>query len=139
MLKPTLIHPEILSALGRNGHGGKVLIADLNFPVATVTPSGSSKVFLNLAPDMCRVTDVLKILVSYIPVERAITMLPPMGVDGSIHGEFREILNAETELLALNKPDFYEHAQSQQNCLTIVTGETRRFANIILVIGVRIF
>src|SRR5688572_16284327 len=35
MLKGTLIHPEILRALGRCGHGSKVLITDGNFPHST--------------------------------------------------------------------------------------------------------
>ncbi len=139
MLKSALIHPEILSALGRNGHGAKILITDGNFPVTTNTPAFSSKVFLNLAPDMCKVTDVLRILLSSIPVEKAIGMIPGKNVYESIHNEFSEILGNEIELIKLSKADFYEHAESKENCLTIVTGETRRFANIILVMGVKVF
>jgi L-fucose mutarotase/ribose pyranase (RbsD/FucU family) len=35
MLKGTLIHPQILEALGRAGHGSQILIADGNYPIAT--------------------------------------------------------------------------------------------------------
>ena len=35
MLKGKLIHPEILDALGKAGHGSKILIADGNYPFAT--------------------------------------------------------------------------------------------------------
>ena len=35
MLKTPLPHPRILSALGRGGHSGKVLIADGNYPAWT--------------------------------------------------------------------------------------------------------
>ena len=35
MLKTNLLHPEILSALGSNGHGSMLLIADGNFPFST--------------------------------------------------------------------------------------------------------
>ena len=35
MLKTPLLHPRILSALGRGGHRSKVLITDGNYPAWT--------------------------------------------------------------------------------------------------------
>ena len=139
MTKTILIHPEILSALASNGHGSKILITDGNFPVATNTAANSVKVFLNLAPDMCKVTDVLRILLSAVPVEKAIFMESGKTGDEPIHEEFRKILGNEKDTEKLSRQDFYEKAESKHNCLTIVTGDMRRFANIILVMGVRDF
>lgn len=137
MLNSTLLHPEILQALGRNGHGAKILIADGNFPVETNTPALATKVFLNLAPDLCKVTDVFKILMESIPVEKIITMTSDELVRHPLQDELGDNLDERIKILQLNKSEFYQHAESNLNCLTIVTGETRRFANIILVIGVR--
>ena len=77
MLKTKLLHPEILSVLGSNGHGARILIADSNFPFSTCPPQSAKKVFLNFALGMLGVTDVLSVLKDYIPVETAIVMVPP--------------------------------------------------------------
>lgn len=77
MLKTRLLHPEILSALGSNGHGSRLLIADGNYPFTTGVPEKAQKVFLNLSLGMFSVTDVLKIIKEAIPIEFYMVMLPP--------------------------------------------------------------
>ena len=71
MLKTKLIHPEILDALGSAGHGSKVLIADGNYPFGTGANPSAKRVYLNLAPGLVTVTDVLRVLVDAIPIEAA--------------------------------------------------------------------
>jgi L-fucose mutarotase len=136
MLKTKLLHPEILSILGSNGHGAKILIADSNFPFSTCPPPTAKKVFLNFAPEMLRVTDVLTILKDYIPIEAAIVMIPPDDSLQAIHSEFEEILGIGNPLIKLKRFEFYEEVKSNDTCLVIATGESKRFANILLVIGV---
>ena len=36
MLKHTLLHPEILHAIARAGHHGRILLADGNYPASTL-------------------------------------------------------------------------------------------------------
>ena len=91
MLKGKLIHPEILEALGKAGHGSKILIADGNYPFATAAAPRAKQVYLNLSPGMLKVTDVLRALVEAIPVEAAAVMMPP-GEMPPIFAEFSEIL-----------------------------------------------
>ena len=136
MLKIKLLHPDILMALGSNGHGAKVLIADGNFPFSTAVPETAKKVFLNFAPDMLSVTDVLKVLVNYIPVESATVMVPEDENSQTIHDEFRELLGTEVVLKKLKRFEFYSDAKTSDTCLVIATGETRRFANLLLTLGV---
>lgn len=136
MLKYSLLHPEILYTLARNGHGAKVLITDGNFPVETNSNNNATKVYLNLAPDLCSVTDVFKVLQESIPIEKIITMKTDESVAAPVTDEIRALAESTVEILPLAKGEFYEHSSSSLTCLTIVTGETRRFANIILVIGV---
>ena len=136
MLKLNLLHPEILEALGSNGHGARILIADGNFPVSTKTPAACKKVFLNLAPDMLTVTDILKVIREYIPVEKYMFMTPPDESEQPIHREFGELLGENTAFQKLKRAEFYSEASSDDVCLAIASGETRRFANILLVIGV---
>jgi L-fucose mutarotase len=136
MLKTKLLHPEILSVLGSNGHGARILIADSNFPFSTCPPPTAKKVFLNFVPGMLKVTEVLNVLKDFIPIESAIVMIPPDDHLQAIHSEFEEILGTEYPLKKLKRFEFYEEVKSNDTCLVIATGESERFANILLVIGV---
>ncbi len=135
MLKIKLLHPDILSVLASNGHGAKVLIADSNYPFITGTSPACKRVFLNLSPGLLTVTDVLKVVKDYIPIEAGIVMVPPGGDSQPIHNEFAELLGSQVKLTAEKRFDFYREVKSEETCLVIATGETRRFANILLVIG----
>ena len=146
MLKGRLLHPELLRALGAAGHGAKVLLADGNYPVGTKAPVGAARVYLNLAPGIVTVTDVLDVLVAAIPIEAAEVMLPADGAEPPIFAEFRRILaGASTapgtgperlELTALSRQGFYEAASAPEVALAIATGERRIYANLLLTIGV---
>jgi L-fucose mutarotase len=136
MLKTQLLHPEILMELGRNGHGSKILISDGNFPVNTCTPQTAKKVYLNLTPGVLNVIDVLKVIKNFIPIEKAYIMNPPDEEPQPIHHEFKQILDEGTPFEALKRYEFYDVAKTPDVCLAIATAEVRRFANIILEIGV---
>ena len=100
MLKTRLLHPGILAALGEAGHGAQVLIADGNYPLLTRSNAAAHRVYLNLAPGLVTVTDVLKVLVDAIPIEAAHVMVPDTGEEPGIFAEFRELL-PDTPLQAL--------------------------------------
>jgi L-fucose mutarotase len=136
MLKIKLLHPEILQSLGSNGHGARILIADGNFPFSTCPTPTSKKVFLNFAPGMLAVTDILTVIVDYIPIESAMVMIPIDESIPDIHEEFEKILGEGFAMIKLKRVEFYEEVKSPDTCLVIATGETKRFANILLVIGV---
>jgi len=137
MLKTTLLHPEILRALGRAGHGSQVLIADGNYPFSTGSPAAAEKVYLNLKPGMVTVTDVLETLVESIPIEAATVMVPDDRTDQPIFTEFRQILPKQLDLTKIGRFDFYDRARSSDTALLIATGEQRIYANLLLTIGVR--
>ena len=71
MIYGDIIHPEILKALSEAGHGTNIVIADGNFPADIGVPDTAKKVFLNLAPDKMKVTDVLKEIVKAVNIESA--------------------------------------------------------------------
>lgn len=131
-----LLHPEILSALGEAGHGSRVLLADGNYPFSTGSPAGARKVFLNLRRGLVRVTDLLEVLTETIPIESALMMSRPDGEPVPIHAEFKALLPGSVILAGKPRLEFYEEAKSHQTALVIATGEERRFANLLLTIGV---
>ena len=136
MLKTTLIHPQILFALGTSGHGSRVLIADGNYPFVTGSPSEAEMVFLNLRPGTVGVSAVLETLVSVIPIESASVMQPRDDQVPSIFADFARLLPDGAPIEKLERFAFYEKAGESRTSLVIATGETLRFANILLTIGV---
>jgi L-fucose mutarotase len=136
MLKTRLLHPGILAALGEAGHGAQVLIADGNYPLRTRTNEAAHRVYLNLAPGVVTVTDVLRALVDAVPIEAASVMTPDDGEDEpGIFADFRTLLGG-IELERLARFPFYDAARGPDLALAIATGEQRLYANLLLTIGV---
>ena len=131
MLLSKCIHPEILEAVGKMGHGSRILISDGCYPHITGSPASARKVWLNLMPDVLRVTDVLEALTSIIPVEEAFVMVPPDEADQPIFAEFKKLL-ADMELTKLQRLEFYDKAREPDTALIIATGDQRNWANLLL-------
>lgn len=144
MLKSHLLHPEILAALGRAGHGSKILIADGNYPASTTLGPNARLVHLNLAPGKMSGTEVLAALVTAVPVEQAIVMdalkSGPYAAkdDPEIWSEFHKILSGSgvSELVKIDRVAFYEASRQPDVALVIQTGEQRIYGNLLLTIGV---
>jgi L-fucose mutarotase len=126
-----------------------VLIADGNYPVSIKSPPTAARVYLNLAPGIVTVTDVLAALVAAIPIEAAEVMVPDEGPEPRIFAEFREILRGATTLQAvapdggpphqlrtLSRFAFYDAASQPDVAVAVATGEQRIYANVLLTIGV---
>lgn len=146
MLRHQLIHPEINYILGQAGHHGKVLIADGNYPASSTLGPNAKLVSLNLSPGIVTCTQVLKALLSAIPVEKAQTMMyettGPYALtsDPPVWTEYRAaIKEAELalELEPIEKWEFYKAVATPDHVLTIQTADQQRFANLLLSIGVR--
>ena len=103
MLRTKLLHPGLLEALGRAGHGAKILLADGNYPVSTRSPLTATRVYLNLSPGVVTITDVLAALVPAIPIEAAEVMIPDSGSEPPIFAEFRTLLKDSTTALPLQQ------------------------------------
>lgn len=136
MLTYSLLHPEILHALGTAGHGAKILIADGNYPLVTRSNPRAARVYLNLAPGLVTVTDVLKVLVNAVPLEAAYFMGPDTGEVPPIVRDFRRLLPKQVPPERMGRFEFYDAASANDVALAIATGERRIYANILLTIGV---
>jgi L-fucose mutarotase len=145
MLKGHLLHPEILRALGRAGHGSRILIADGNYPFSTTLGPNATLVNLNLSPGVVNGTDVLRAVATATPIEAAAVMATlkegPYAVreDPPIWDEFRQILDnagAGGDLQQIERLAFYQTAAQPDVALTIATAEQRIYANLLLTVGV---
>lgn len=134
MLTGELIHPQIMAALAKCGHGSKILIADGNYPLAQKS-GDAEKVFLGLTRGNPTVTAVLDAVLSVVKVEKAEVMVPEDGSTPEIFAAFREKLNLPLD--GLDRYAFYDACMSDPALvLAVSTGEQRTFANILLTIAV---
>lgn len=135
MLTSKLIHPQLMAALAKCGHGSKILIADANYPLAEKT-GNAEKIYLGLVRGMPTVTQVLDALLSVIHVEKAEVMVPEEGPEPEIFAEFRQQLNG-MELSGMGRYEFYNACMAENGIvLAVSTGEQRVFANLLITVGV---
>ncbi|MDO8539775.1 MAG: RbsD/FucU family protein [Opitutaceae bacterium] len=146
MLKTTLIHPEILRVVARAGHHAKILIADGNYPASTKRGPNAELISLNLSPGVVTVVQVLRALLSAVPVDQVNTMgIPPddpyaQKGEPPVWNEYRAALAAAGTKLKLEpvlKWDFYKHVESPDHVLTIQTADQALWANVLLTVGCR--
>ncbi|MEQ9409035.1 MAG: RbsD/FucU family protein [Fuerstiella sp.] len=146
MLKSELIHPEISAIIARAGHSSKILIADGNYPASSAIGPGAQLVSLNLAPGLVTVSQVLKVLLSAVPIEAVNTMGMPdddpykLDTDPPAWTEYRKILadaGSAIQLKPIERWDFYDAVASRDHVLTIQTGDQALWANLLLTVGVR--
>jgi len=124
-----------METLAAAGHGAKILIADGNYPASTQIGENANVVYLNLTPGKPTVTEVLQVLLTAVPIEDAAVMAPDDDPEPPIFDEFRALMS-DLELQEYGRFDFYDEAGGPETCLTIVTGEQRLYANLLLTIGV---
>lgn len=146
MLKTSLTHPDILRIVAQAGHHSKILIADGNYPASTKRGPNAELVCLNLAPGVVTVAQVLRALVSAVPIDHVATMGIPPDDPYAKFGEppawndFRTILDQAGTGLKLEpilKWDFYKHVESPDHVLTIQTADQALWANVLLTMGCR--
>jgi L-fucose mutarotase len=146
MLKHLLIHPKINEVLGRAGHHAKVLIADGNYPASSKRGPNAELVCLNLMPGVVTCAQVLRAVLSAVPVDAIHTMMyeesDPYALkeDPPVWDEYRAVVREAglgLELEPIKKWDFYAAVETPDHVLTIQTADQQRFANVLLSIGVR--
>ena len=146
MLKTSLTHPDILRIVARAGHHARILIADGNYPASTKRGPNAELVCLNLAPGCVTVAQVLRALLSAVPIDQVNTMgIPtddPYARQGEppVWNEYRAIIaesGASLKLEPVLKWDFYRQVESPDHVLTIQTADTALWANVLLTMGCR--
>ena len=146
MLKHQLIHPKVNEVLGRAGHHARILIADGNYPASTKKGPNAELVCLNLSPGIVTVAQVLRAVLSAVPVDHVNTMgIPPddpyaQQGEPLVWNDYRQILRDSGLSLKLEpilKWDFYKHVESPDHVLTIQTADQALWANVLLSVGCR--
>ncbi len=146
MLNTNLLHPQILKCCAQAGHHSKILIADGNYPAASKIGPRAELVSLQLSPGIPTVAQVLRAILSEVPID----VINTMGIDASdeyasagdprVWEEYRTILTeagSSRKLEPIVKWDFYAAVESSDHVLTIQTADQALWANLLLSVGVR--
>src|SRR4051812_29753065 len=146
MLRHQLIHPKINEVLARGGHHSVILIADGNYPAWNKKGPNAELVSLNLAPGLVTCAQVLRTLLTAVPIDHIQTMgIPPddpyaQSGEPPVWQEYRDVIKAAGLAIPLEpvlKWDFYERVNSPDHILTIQTGDQSLWANVLLTMGCR--
>ena len=140
MLKhiPNILSPDLLKILMEMGHGDEIVIADGNFPAASIAHR-----LIRL--DGHNVPEVLEAILKFFPLDIYVNnpvglmeVVPGDNVKPVIWEEYRKIIIASKEPFKefehIERFAFYERAKKAY--AVIVTSEPALYANIILKKGV---
>jgi L-fucose mutarotase len=140
MLKniPEVISPELMKALMEMGHGDEIVLADGNFPAASV----ARRV---IRCDGHGIPKILEAVIKFLPldqyVEHAVALMAVIPGDKTkptIWEEYRKIIKASGEKFSdfefIERFAFYERAKKAY--AVVASGEKALYANVILKKGV---
>lgn len=143
MLKniPSIISPELLKVLMEMGHGDEIVIADGNFPSASIAQSTVSKNLIRC--DGHSVTEILDAILRLMPldtyVEKPVSLMDNDDIENrpEIWNQYEKIVKryeGEKGFELIERYAFYTRAKKAY--AVVATGETAIYANIILKKGV---
>ena len=143
---PRLINPQLLFALARMGHGDEIVLADANFPSASVAKH--TTLGEEIRCDGSAIPELLKAILTLLPLDPAVpapcftmAMMPmhiAAGWKAPIKDEYKVIVaastGAEVGFEEVERFEFYE--RSKRAFAVVSTGEGALYANLILKKGV---
>jgi len=133
-----LISPQLLEVMARMGHGDELVLADAHFP-------GESLNKRIIRADGLRIADLLEAILplfeldTYVP-HPVLMMEPVVGdhLDPDVEMSYMKQISAVNPTLPqvkrLDRYSFYERAKNA--FAVVMTGETVKYGNIILIKGV---
>lgn len=130
-----LVHPRLLAALAGAGHKALVLLADANFATTTHVNPRAEVVYVGWRVGAPSVPDLLSALAQSVAIESSWVMAPPADFDrtGSVIQQVTSQLGCSPG--ELTRSEFYERTRGADLALAVVTGENRRFGNLLLGLG----
>ena len=130
---PAQISPDLLKIICEMGHGDEIVLADANFPSASMAQR-------LVRADGIEIPKLLSGILELFPLDQYdsrnfILMEKCEGdeADVSVWSEYKDILNKycpETQMSFMERFDYYERAKNAY--AVVATGERRQYANIIL-------
>ena len=133
-----LFSPELLATLYRMGHGDEIVLADAHFPGNTMNENVIRADGLKIDALLSAILPLFA-LDSYV-ADPVVMMQVVEGdtADPTVESSYRAVIDKyapETPVIAqIDRFEFYERAKSA--FAVVMTGETRKYGNIIIKKGV---
>ncbi|XP_064382030.1 fucose mutarotase-like [Halichondria panicea] len=141
---PRILSPELLTVLARMGHGDEIVLADANFPSASVSKCGPELI----RADGHGIPSLLKGVMQLLPLD-TYTAAPVLLMDlvpsdkmkalkTPVWDEYKKIINqAEGKIIEIELLERFAFYERAKNAFAVVaTGEGALYGNIILKKGV---
>lgn len=135
MLKgvPGVISPELLKILSEMGHGDEIVLADANFPSASIARNLVRADGIELAELLSAVLDLFPL--DQYDDEHFVLMQKCEGdtADTSAWDDYKKVLSQkcpDSKVTFCERFDYYERAKNAY--AVVATGEKRQYANVIL-------
>ena len=130
-----MLSPELLKILMEMGHGDEIVLADGNFPAA----SHAQRL---VRADGHGIPALLDAILPLFPLDYAVdytaVLMDSRNTEPVVWKTYKEKLNAypdgDKQFVVISKPEFYERAKKAY-CI-VATGESERFANLIIRKGI---
>jgi L-fucose mutarotase len=140
---PKILSPELLKVLMEMGHGDELVIADGNFPSASVAQATNMRILVRA--DGHGVPELLDAILKFFPLDQYVQN--PVALMAVTPGDNVEpiIWDSYLEIIKKHDPDFdnFEfverfafYKRAKQSYAIIASGESTLYANIILKKGV---
>jgi L-fucose mutarotase len=133
-----LLSPDLLATLARMGHGDEIVIADAHFPGESVGPEVVRADGLRIAPLLDAILPLFE-LDSFVPHPVAMMdAVPGDSLDPSVEAAYLEAIHRHApETPAIERVERFAFYERARNAFAVVmTGETAKYGNVILVKGV---
>ncbi len=129
MLKIGILNPQISNVLASTGHKDMIVVSDAGLPV----PLGVERIDLAWKPNEPRYLEVLKEILKYIVVEKAILAEELKTVSPEMYKEILKVLPSGIEVEYVQHIELKEKTKSAR--AIIRTGEFTPYPSVILVAG----
>ncbi len=133
-----LLSPELLATLARMGHGDEIVLADAHFPGESLGPEVVRADGLRIAPLLDAILALFE-LDAYVP--HPVAMMAPVpgdSLDPAVETAYLEAIRRHAPAVStverVERFAFYERARNA--FAVVMTGETAKYGNILLVKGV---
>ena len=128
-----LVSPELLKTLAEMGHGDEIVLSDAHFPAHSTNARGLRADGLPADRLLAAISPLFELDAYATPV---VMMAPVAGdaLDPTVEAAYRQALGYTGEIEQMERYAFYDRARKAY--AVVVTGETRKYGNVILKKGV---
>ena len=128
-----LVSPELLKTLAEMGHGDEIVLSDAHFPAHSINARVLRADGLPADRLLAAITPLFELDAYATPV---VMMAPVAGdaLDPTVEAAYRQALGYTGEIEQMERYAFYDRARKA--FAVVVTGETRKYGNVILKKGV---